>query len=169
MRENIVKYSMKTLNEYFDYNATTGELRWKIRPPHGRKAAGELAGSIYRNGYRMVRVGGQRFKVARLCWFLHYGVWPVNEIDHIDGVRDNDRISNLREATRAQNQANASYAHANTTGFRGVSRTQQGRWIACISINCKNKNLGTFDTPEQAHAVFLKAAKERSGEFTFAR
>lgn len=160
---------MRDLKMMFDYNASTGVLRWKVKPPHSRTEVGDIAGQILRNGYRTVGVFGKRYKASRLCWFLHCGKWPRKEIDHINGVRADDRIENLREATRSQNQANASYEHSNTSGYRGVSRTSQGKWIAYISINGRNKCLGTYEKPEIASEAFRFASSIVRGEYSFAR
>ena len=158
MRENEIA-------EYFSYNAETGEIRWRKRPFKARICVGDIAGSIYRTGYRMTSIGGRRIKVARLAWFLYYGRWPGGLIDHRNHIRTDDRISNLREATSSQNNGNQSLLKRNTSGFKGVSKTYNGKWAAYIRLPVGNKRIGTFETPELAHEAYRLAAELRFGEF----
>jgi hypothetical protein len=85
------------------------------------------------------------------------GEWPTHQVDHKNSVRNDNRWENLRLATNAQNQQNLRKARAdNSSGFLGVF-PNKNRWSAQIAINGKSKCLGTFDTPELAHAAYLKA------------
>lgn len=87
-------------------------------------------------------------------------------VDHIDGDSTNNQRENLRVATRAQNAANRKRRVDNKTGFKGVTkRKNSNRYDAAIWINQKQVHLGRFDTPEEAHEAYLKAAGERYGEF----
>ena len=83
----------------------------------------------------------------------------------INRQRADNRIANLRPATRSQNQGNTISWRTNTSGYRGVRRTRYGRWKATISKNCCLIHLGTFDTPEEAHAAYCAEAKSFWGEF----
>lgn len=88
------------------------------------------------------------------------------DVDHIDSNPLNNRRSNLRLATRAQNGANQRKPSTNTSGFKGVSfHKQRKKWGANIRVNDKLRNLGYFDTPEEAHEAYKKAAVEAFGEF----
>lgn len=94
----------------------------------------------------------------KLGWF--------GRIDHIDRNRLNNHRSNLRQATNSQNLANANLSISNKSGFRGVYKhTKSGKWIAQICISGKNKNLGSFNIPEDAARAYDKAALEIFGEF----
>lgn len=86
-------------------------------------------------------------------------------VDHIDGNPLNNRRSNLRIVTPAQNAINKKMSVRNTSGFRGVSRNKYGRWVAQINIGGKRKGLGYFDSPELAHASYERAAAEQYGDF----
>lgn len=152
----------------YSYNPETGSLLWAVRQK-GKGKFGCEAGTVFKTGYRVVRLpDGKRCMAARLCWFMHYGKWPESQIDHINRVKTDNRIANLREATPSQNLANT-FSSRNTSGYRGVSRTAEGRWRAFISINNRNKNLGAFETPEEAYAAYCTAALKQFGEYAFAR
>jgi hypothetical protein len=93
------------------YDPETGVFIWKPRPidkSWSTRYAGEVAGSIKNNGYRQIRIDGVKYGAARLAWLYVYGEWPENEIDHINRVRDDDRLVNLRAATRTENCNNRS-------------------------------------------------------------
>jgi len=93
------------------------------------------------------------------------GRWPVGDVDHEDRDRRNNRWANLREATKSQNQANAgNWAH-NTSGFRGVSRTESGRWRARIMVGKREISLGRFDTAQEAATAREAKAREIWGAF----
>ncbi len=111
-------------------------------------------------------VAGKMYKAHRLAWFYMTGEWPPDQIDHIDGDRDNNRLVNLRKATNAQNGANARLSKNNSSGFKGVSfDTSVGRWRASIRRNRQLHYLGFFNTPEEAHAAYASAAVQLFGEF----
>jgi hypothetical protein len=94
------------------------------------------------------------------------GRWAKPTIDHRDGDCTNNRWNNLRRATRSQNNANRSRPRHNTSGYKGASRCRRsGKWLAHIGINGKIIFLGRFETPQEAHAAYLKAARKLFGEF----
>jgi hypothetical protein len=120
--------------------------------------AGEIAGAVT-NGYRMINLKPFRLYEHHIIWALKHGVWPQHELDHINGDRADNRLENLREATRAQNAQNqpALAAH-NTSGFAGASWIERlGKWRANIKIGGKQHHLGLFDTAEEAHQAYLEA------------
>lgn len=92
----------------------------------------------------------------RLAWFLHYGVWPAGSIDHINGIRHDNRLVNLRDVTAAENSMNRR-GEVNASGYPGVTKCHK-RWGARIVVNGKRLWLGQHDTPEQAHATYRQAA-----------
>ena len=155
----------------FSYDGETGELRWRERPDVplkcNRKWAGKLASSTTKRGYITVRINGIAYQSHRVIWKLSYGVDPDGgfDIDHIDGDRSNNRLNNLRLATRQQNAMNSQpYARGLP---KGVSVLASGRYSACICVNYTNRHLGLFDTPEEAETVYLAAAERLYGEFAF--
>lgn len=110
-------------------------------------------------GYRRINVDGVSVAAHRAAWALKTGAWPAMDIDHEDGVGDHNWWINLRLATDEQNQANARLKKTNTSGFKGVSRVRSGRWQANIWYKKRSIYLGRFDTPEEAHAAYLKSAR----------
>jgi len=86
-------------------------------------------------------------------------------VDHKDGAKDDNRISELREAGQSQNGANARRYKNNTTGFKGVTRRKSGRYGAYIRKGGRLMALGMFDTPHQAHAAYMRVANALFGEF----
>lgn len=146
-----------------DYDPSTGVLTWKMfRSPRARK--GDRAGCVNPStGYRHIGVDGQVYAEHRFVWFYVYGAWPSDVVDHINGVITDNRIENLRDVTRHVNLQNQRKAHAsNKTGFLGVRHIPKYRlrpWQARINIDGKKRYLGTFATPEEAHAAYLEAKR----------
>lgn len=112
---------------------------------------GKRAGTIHHTGYRYVGVDGDVIIEHRLAWFYVYGVWPEGDLDHINRVRSDNRISNLREATRAANCQNQPTRKTNKSGRTGVYYHKvSGKWAAVISVDKKQIHLGVYDTIEEA-------------------
>jgi AP2 domain/HNH endonuclease len=149
------------LKEVLRYNSKTGEFFWII--PRGTMPAGARAGGLDTGDYWRIKIDRVRYLGHRLAWLYVYGYLP-KELDHKFGNRSSCRISDLREATHAQNGANRKLAKSNLCGFKGVSRQLNGRWMARIQKG-KPIHLGTFDTPEDAHAAYCAAAKKMHGAF----
>lgn len=152
-------------NSLLAYDAETGLLRWKVSPSN-RIQAGEVAGSISGNGYRLIGVCGCRIKASRLIWFMIYGYWP-KIVDHRNRNRADDRLCNLREArTESENHYNVATHKNNQSGYKGVYwEGRRKRWTAEIRCDGKKIWLGRFDTPEKAHQVYVEAAQKLHGEF----
>lgn len=145
------------------YDGGTGIFRWLN--PRGRANADCPAGNINNYGYRRIGIHGLHFYAHRLAWFMHYEVWPDDILDHINRDRDDNRIANLRPATRQTNMLNSG-ARASASGFRGVYRPKHlEKWTARIKVKGKYFYLGSFDTPELAYAAYVEAAHEHHGEF----
>jgi len=149
--------------DYFDYDFTTGIGTYKKRKGK-RVKIGDRVGYIdTSNGYRYVCFEGKTYKEHRVVWFLYYGEWPKNEIDHIDLNKANNAISNLRECTRSQNLANRKTV--NKLGFKGVQKTPYGKYQAKIKKGGKLIYLGTYETPEEASIAYGEAATKHFGNF----
>lgn len=139
-----------------------GKFFWKVpHGPFGTMPAGKVAGCISR-GYRVIGFGGRLNLAHHISWLMHYDEWPRRMLDHINGNRDDNRPANLRLATaeiNAQNQQGA--PRHNTSGIRGVSwdRTR-GKWMAKISIGGRGRNLGRFNSIEEATAAYEAARAE---------
>lgn len=114
------------------------------------------------NGYTRISISPGKFLQAhRLGWALFHGEWPVDDIDHINGVRDDNRLANLRDVTNVINRQNERKARKNSkSGLLGASWSKaMGRWVARIHHDGKHHFLGHFDTAEEAHAAYLAAKR----------
>lgn len=152
--------TQELLHKMFTYDSANGFLMF--RPHLAKKRKNQIAGSTHPKGYLTVSIEGKKQLVHRLVWLFHYGYLPENQIDHINGIKTDNRIENLREANNSENQQNQKKPPVtNTSGFLGVTRYKsRGNWVAGIKINGKRINLGYFDTPEEAHAAYLAKKKE---------
>lgn len=156
------------LREMFYHDIDRGVLIWKFAP-RNQYLIGRIAGNKNKvTGYIEVMVRGSTYKVHRLIWAHVYGSYPENDIDHIDRDKTNNRLSNLREATRMQNCYNKPANKTNLLGLRGVSITKHGRYRAVLCADGVRKHLGVFATPAEASLAYQAASIERVGEFAYA-
>lgn len=146
--------------ELFDYNKG-GFLIRKLRLSNSARV-GARAGVNNGNGYSRVWADGSFVYVHRLVWIFHNGDIPAgSEIDHINGDRQDNRIENLRLATRAENRQNAGRQSNNSSGLTGVYKPKgYGKWIAKIKKGGKTKHIGVYETKEEAAAAYAKAKAE---------
>lgn len=153
------------LRQVLSYDEAAGVFRWLL-PPSNRVSVGGIAGVITGAGYRYIRIDGYSYLAHRLAWLYVHGEWPKNLIDHINLVRDDNHIANLRQATTAQNGHNSRLRSTNRSGLKGVSwASSKGRWHARIVANYVTYSLGYFDTKERAHEAYQAAALRLHGEF----
>ena len=153
------------VNELFVYDPETGELRNRVDRGYQAKA-GTLAGCRKGEGYFYVKVRGKEYLIHRVAWLLTHGVWPAAQIDHVNGVRDDNRMANLRESTNAENGRNRGAQTNNSTGFKGVNWDKNSRkYKAQIRVQGKNTHLGLFTSPKEAHAAYQSAAYANHGAF----
>lgn len=140
------------------YDPSTGLITRKASSSSNARA-GDTAGYKNQTGYVYLSVLGKSYKAHRIAWLLHYREWPSGEIDHVNGIKDDNRIVNLRDATRSENQHNRPAYSTNTSGFKGVTWWKQNsKWRADIRINGKRYYLGMYATAELAHAAYSGAA-----------
>ena len=140
------------------YNADTGVFTRLISASSNAKA-GDVAGSKNSEGYLVIRVLGRLHKAHRLAWVHANGTWPVGQIDHIDGIRDNNALANLRDVSHSVNAQNVRRATSNSThGFMGATRSGK-RWTAQIRVDGKSCHIGSYDTAEEASAAYVKAKR----------
>lgn len=159
--------TQEALREALSYDAETGAFKWRVGK--GNVVAGTIAGSVRRStGYHEIRINGHRYHSHRLAWLYVHGKWPRAMVDHIDGNKTNNRIANLREATRSQNMAAAAAPKDAVVGVKGVRRKGK-RYAAQIGKDGKSYWLGTFDTIEEAAAAYDNAAKRLYGEYAHHR
>lgn len=165
------------LREVLSCDYETGKLFWKKRPLHmfanekrmnewNTRYSNKEAFISNINGYMRGKIFGVAYSAHRVIWALYYDKWPGPYIDHINGIKDDNRISNLREATNRENLRNRGRPSTNKSGYKGVSfHKRSKRYQANIMTNKGRKNLGYFDCPKEAYAVYCKAAKKYHGEF----
>ena len=162
--QNGSQLTVARVNELLSYDPLTGAFYWKVRK--GGMHPGDVAGGDSGNGHIRIYVDGKRYMAHRLAWFISHGKWPREQIDHINGIKGDNRLVNLREATHAQNIQNIGKRRNNTTGYKGVSIAKpSGKYQAQIWVEGKIKHLGKFETPEEAYEAYCKAAKTMHKQF----
>lgn len=140
------------------HSAAAKASRW-----NGRYSGKEAFTADHGQGYKVGSIFNVAYLAHRICWLLFYKAWPEDQIDHDNGIRDDNRIGNLFEASNMKNGKNAKRRSDNSSGVIGVSEiTQTGYWQAYISRNGKRFNLGTFPTKAEAISV-RKAAEVEAG------
>lgn len=126
---------------------------------------GSVAGTVCKAGYVVVSVDGTRVYAHRLAWLFTHGEWP-KIIDHINGVRTDNRIGNLRSGEQWQNMANARKRSNNTSGYKGVSFFKRdGTYMAQIKCQGEHRFLGYYRTADEAHKAYCDAAVQLFGEY----
>lgn len=138
------------LRDMFHYDRDTGVFT--------RMGQAKPSGRVATKGYRQIAMIGQRFMAHRLAWLYVHGEWPSGQIDHINQVKDDNRIENLRVVTNKQNQENIFAWGHNKSGRRGV-RFKDGKWLAEIVQFKKKLHLGTFASFEEAVSARESAEK----------
>lgn len=157
--------TQERLHELFTYDHATGNLIRKVSKAN--QPAGAVAGSVNARGHVNVQVDGGLCAAHRIVFLMVHGWLPV-EIDHINRIKTDNRVENLRPATSSQNKGNVTPNRSNTSGYRGVSlNSRSGKWHAQIKINGKQTYLGRRDTPEQAALLYNDAAIQHFGEFAY--
>jgi len=147
-----------------DYNSETGLFYWNVSVARCVKV-GDIAGCKTHEGYIQIRLNGASIRAHRLAWAMHYGYQPL-EIDHINCDKSDNRISNLRECTNSENNANKQIQKNNTSGIKGVCwNKNSAKWQASIKKNRNKIYLGSFINIEDAAKAYDEASKLHHGEF----
>lgn len=148
------------LRELFEYDAATGVVTRKITV--GRRGpAGAIVGCLTQKGYLSVRIDGRFFLLHRVIFMYVHGRMPAAQIDHINGIKTDNRIANLREATEPENSQNVKAHRDSSSGLLGVSwRESHGKWRASIGVDGVHKHLGYFDSKEDAYRAYKAAKRE---------
>ncbi|MDH0157327.1 HNH endonuclease [Stutzerimonas stutzeri] len=124
------------------------------------------AGSTDKQGYRRIHLLGKVYRAHRLAWFYLTGEWPSAEIDHINGDRSDNRISNLRQCTHQQNNHNQPIRRNNRSGVKGVHWDRRlQKWHAQVCLNFKVHHVGHFDDLSEAALAVMDQRKKLHGEF----
>jgi hypothetical protein len=166
MKERERKLKHKFLVSVLDYDPETGKFKWK-KVTSNRAVVGREPGFVDKNGARCISVLSTRYLAHRLAWFYVHKKWPKAEIDHINGIPSDNRLANLREASKFQNTQNSRIRSHNTTGYKGIVKYQhdKNRFVAVIRAFNKVHHLGIFDTPLEAHLAYVEASKIYHKEF----
>ncbi len=147
------KIDQETLKSLLHYNPDTGIFTWLVSPSIQVKA-GMIAGKKDRQGYVHISVANECHRAHRLAFLYMTGSLPVNHVDHIDHVRDNNAFSNLRDVTEAENFKNLGLSKRNTSGVNGVTWNKSSkRWQAYGRVSNKYKYIGVYKTIEEAAAA----------------
>jgi hypothetical protein len=142
------------LKELLGYDEATGLFFWK-QWVAGKAFKGTVAGSKNTMGHIKMQIDGRAYLAHRLAWLYVHGNWPIFEIDHINGVRTDNRMSNLRDVPTGVNMQNKREAYKNNnTGFLGVYKKGK-RFAAKIQIDGKGVYLGSFKTANEAHLRYV--------------
>lgn len=153
-----------------DYNSQSGVFRWRCRsdvhPSWNARHVGNIAGCFMMNGYCKISILSKAYLAHRLAWIHTFGEFPKQELDHINGCVSDNRINNLRCASRRQNATNTPVRCDNSSGYRGVYWHKSAKkWHASIKVGGKNLNLGLFADILEAAAAYENASKQHHGEY----
>lgn len=160
--------SLEELGRLFTYDAESGILRWRVRPnKHAvRINPGDEAGTIGFKGYLIVGIGRSYFLAHRLIWKMVTGQDPVDQVDHHDTDRLNNRWTNLRPATNGPNIANSRLRVDNKSGVKGVSWDASHKsWVAHVTSGGRQRKIGRFKELAVAKAAVEKERARLHGEF----
>lgn len=156
--------TQEEIKELFKYN--NGKIYWKkVNAMAKNINNGDRAGSKHNTGYRNVKVNNKTYREHRIIFLYHYGYLP-KEIDHINNVKDDNRIENLREVTRSQNCMNSSKSKNKSSKFKGVDWLKRNnKWRARIRLDENIQYLGSFNYEIDAAIAYNKAAEKLHGEY----
>jgi hypothetical protein len=162
MKEDLTQIQLQS---QLYYCIETGVFTWKINK--GRLAKkGNVAGTIHPNGYVYIVIKVITYAAHRLAWFYVNNSWPKNHIDHKNAIKTDNRIINIRQATRKENMRNRGIPENNTSGFVGVHFNKlQGNFTAQCRANGKKKHLGTFPSAEDASNAYQAYVRKEYREF----
>lgn len=158
--------SWDRLTSLVEYSADSGVFTNKTS--RGNMSNGSTAGHKRSDGYRWLMLDNIRYMEHRLAWYYTYKIWPEEILDHIDSIKDNNRINNLREATQSQNKQNTPIRSDNVTGVKGVSyhKTRE-KYVAAITVDGVTKHIGYYDSLEDAKLAYNNEAIKLQGGFYY--
>lgn len=148
----------------FSYDPLSGVIVRKISKR--KRSVGKPCGARESHGYLQIKFHGRLLMAHQIAWAIFYGYWPEFEIDHENLIKSDNRITNLRPATRRQNIANAPVRKDNALGIKGVSRMKNGRYRSRITESGKPVFLGLFDTAEEASNAYQRRHAELHGAYS---
>lgn len=153
--------TQERLKELLHYEPVTGQFTWSKRPSRSKITVGSTAGCRSGNGYLSIQLDGRIYLAHRLAWLYSFGAWPSLDVDHIDGVRANNSIGNLRQASKSTNAQNIRRAHIDSTsGVLGVWKGKgRNKWTSALKVDGKIHHIGNFGTSKEAEEAYLKAKR----------
>jgi hypothetical protein len=151
------------VREQLSYDPGAGIFMWRTKR-RGRYPGVPIGCRRKGDGYLVIQIDGHLYVASRLAWLYMTGEWPPAQVDHWDKNSSNNAWDNLRAATPSQNGANIGAQRNNKCGLKGVC-AYRGRWIAQLSVNRQRVLRAAFDTPEEAHAAYVAAARKHFGDF----
>jgi hypothetical protein len=140
------------IKNFIKYDPTSGELHWKEDRGNQFAKKGSRAGYKHARGYIYIEFNGNAHAAHRLAWFLHYGEWPKQQLDHINGDRADNRIENLRDVTARNNSSNTR-KHRAGKKLGSCLDKESGKFLSSISFK-RNIYLGRFKTEEEASEMY---------------
>lgn len=157
--------SIDDLRARFTFDPETGAVYRLVATQ--RSPVGSRADFLRDRGYAFVEINRKMVRAHRVIWALAYGQWPAGEVDHVNRCRSDNRLANLRQASRSENAANVKHIGVGVSGFCGVVWKQKAqKWAAQIKKNGVRVHLGLFIDPKEAHEAYVEASKQMNGEFS---
>jgi len=149
------------VDEFLKYDTDTGILTWK-KSPANRVKVGDEAGTVNANGYKVFSIRNKLYSVHRIAWLISKGVLPPEHIDHINGIRSDNKLDNMRSASNIENLRNCKLHKLNKSGVTGVKwYPKQRSWESYITVDYKKIGLGYFK------AFFDAVAARKSAEIVY--
>ncbi len=155
-------FTAAELREWLRYDPATGHFTW-LQKASSRAMPGYRAGCLDRtSGYWVIKILKRQCKASRLAWLYMTGEWPEDEVDHKNTARSDNRWSNLRPGNRSTQLANQ---RPRSPHKKGIYLRKSGRWMAQVQCRDIRLNLGTYNTEDEAHEAYRRAATKLHGEF----
>jgi hypothetical protein len=153
------------LDLLFEYDYNSGKLIWKVdRGACSRN--GKVAGFIGSDGYISIEINNKAYKAHRLIWIMIYGKLPNDKVDHINGIRHDNRLCNLRECSHYENMRNRYKNSNNKSGYKGVSWSKdKQKWLVQLMVNKNRIHVGLFNDINDAAEAYKLAAIKYHGDF----
>lgn len=155
---------LEIYNEYLSYNSETGIITW-IKKSSKNVIIGRIAGTPHRMGYQAIQVRGNLRLSHRVAFLMYHGYLP-KYVDHINGNKIDNRISNLRSCTVSQNGFNRPAPPSNTSGYKGVGKCGD-KWRSRLVFEGKEYSFGTYDCKHEAAKAYNIGALKHHGEFAY--
>jgi hypothetical protein len=150
-----MELTVDELKALLTYDPITGDFRWNLTPK--RTSLSRVAGCVDTIGYLIIRIRGKGYKAHRLAWLYMHGEWPKQCLDHINGVRSDNRMENLREVSTRENSQNKGRHRAGKAAGITAPCRNHPKWTASIMIKGKSTYLGSFLTEQEAHEIYSQA------------